>query len=179
MEDVSIVTEQSSRKISVTFERKLDLGDYQNVTARVWVEDEIDGSLSDADVSGRAVDLLNVAKSAVLDTLGIEAFLDDSGVIREKHSPTPTVRGAADKVGTQMPGTTVQSSGIRVMNEKDLKEPVPGWVVDKCNEKGITAVWVNYGKYGAFFKEAVKQGESPLIPDPNNPTRPGIIKQDS
>jgi len=175
MENIDINT----RKISVTFERKIDLGDYQNATARVWVEDNVDPNMSDADVSGRAVDMLNVAKSAVFDTLGVETFMDESGVIREKHAPTPTVRSAADKVGSQMTGTTVQSSGIKVMNEKDLREPVPEWVVRKCQEKGITAVWVNHGKFGAFFKEAVKNGESPLIPDDRDPSRAGIIKQDS
>ena len=182
-----------TRKLSVTFERKLGYDDYGNAVARAWLEDEVPSDISDVDAAERAVELLNVVKAAVLDTLGIEQFMDEeTGVIREKHSPTVSTKSAADKVGTAFAGTTTEgdarparssggfnTGGLKVMNEKDMTEDVPEWVVDKCNSKGITAIWANNGKFGAFYKEAVKQGETPLIPDDRDPSKAGIIKQDS
>lgn len=179
--------DNGSRKLSVTFERKLGYDDYGNAVARAWIEDDVPIGTPDTDVAQRAVEMLNTVKVAVFDSLGIECFMDEeAGVIREKHSPTVTVKQAADKVGTAMPGTTQQTGsagfstgGLKVMNPEKLEEDIPQYVIDKCREHGVTAVWANTGRYGPFYKEAVKRGESPLIPDPNDPTKPGIIKSDS
>lgn len=178
--------EITTRKLSVTFERKLGYDDYGNAVARAWVEDNIPADATDQVASERAVELLNVVKVAVFDSLGIETFMDDTGVIREKHSPTVTVKQAADKVGSAMPGTSDASGhdgyltgGLRVMNPERLEEDIPQYIIDKCREKGITAVWANSGQYGPFYKEAVKQGETPLIPDQRDPSKAGIIKSDS
>lgn len=183
-------TGPATRKLSVTFERKLGYDDYGNAVARAWIEDDIPADASDGDASQRAVEMLNVVKVAVFDTLGVECFMDeDSGVIREKHSPTVSVKQAADKVGTGFKGTTTEedsgssggynTGGLRVMNPNQLTEDIPKYIIDKCNEKGITAVWANNGKFGPFYREAVKQGESPKIPDPNDPSKAAIIKSDS
>ena len=180
MEEVEVAP---GRKVSVTFERKKDLGGYQNVVARAWVEDTVPADATDADVSQRAVELLNAVKVGVLDSLGIEVFMDDTGVVREKHEPTVTVTDAQNKIGTQFPGTTEENGfntgGLRVMNPEKLSENIPQYVVDKCREKGIEAVWANSGQYGTFYKEAVKRGEAPLIPDQRDPSKADIIRSDS
>lgn len=180
MENSQIQTIDGKRRVSVTFERKKDLGDYQNVVARAWVEDEVPSEATDQAVAETLVDLLNVAKVAVYDTLGIEVLKDDTGVIREAHEPVVTVTDAKNKIGAQMPGAeTFQTGGLKVMNPDKLTEDVPQYIIDKCNEKGIEAIWVNHGKFGAFYKEAVKQGEAPKIPDGRDPSKAGIIKSDS
>ena len=171
----------TTRKLSVTFERKQGYDDYGNAVARAWVEDDVPVDITDSDLSGRTVDLLNVVKTAVFDSLGIECFMDDTGVIREKHSPTVTVKQAADKIGNAFPGSTTgfDTGGLKVMNQDKLVENIPQYVIEKCREKGIEAVWANNGQYGPFYKEAVKAGETPKIPDQRDPSKAGIIKKDS
>lgn len=168
------------RKLSVTFERKLGLEDYGNVVARAWMEDEISVDATDQVAAEALVDMLNVVKVAVYDTLGVEVLKDDTGVIREAHTPTVSTKAAQDKIGAQMPGSqTFNTGGLKIMNPDKLTEDVPQYIIDKCAEKGIEAVWVNHGKFGVFFKEAVQRGESPKIPDGNDPSKAGIIKSDS
>ena len=169
----------SGRKISVTFERKVGYDNYGNATARAWIEDELPVGATDADASARALDMVNAAKAAIFDSLGLESFVDDSGVLREKHSPTVSVKQAQDKVGTAFPGTTDAGGGtnVRIMNPGDVKEPVPAWVDTLCEQKGISAIWVNHGEFGQFYKEAVKRGETPVVPNPNNPAQGGILKE--
>ena len=63
--------ETNTTKISVTFERKLDLGSYQNVVARAWVE----ANVPEGDQAAQAKalgDAFGQAKAAVYDELGIE-----------------------------------------------------------------------------------------------------------
>jgi hypothetical protein len=170
-------TETQGRRISVTFERKKSVGDYETATARGWVEDDLPEGATDADIAEQGVELLNAVKVAVYDSLGIEVFKDDTGVIREKHAPVATVKQAADAVGTQFGGTqSFNTGGLKVMNPQDLVEDIPTGIVAKCNQLGITAVWANNGKYGPFYKEAVKQGETPLNPNPQDPSKAGILK---
>jgi len=178
------------RKISVTFERKKDLGDYSNTVARAWIEDTVPADATDAAVSGRTVELLNAVKAGVLDSLGIEVFMDDTGVLREKHAPIVSVQAAQSSVGAAFAGTTEVTSpsdttggfstgGLRVMNPDKMVENIPQYIIDKCVEKNIGAVWANDGQYGPFYKEAVKRGEAPMIPDSRDPAKAGIIKSDS
>lgn len=180
MTDNNTNIEVAGRKISVTFERKKDLGNYENVVARAWVEDTLESEATDAEVSETGVNLLNAVKVAVLDSLGIEVFMDENGVIREKHAPTPSVKAAEDAIGTQFSGTQSQqgydTGGIKVMNPKDLVESIPAGIVAKCKELGITAVWANDGQYGPFYKEAVARGDTPKLPDQRDPSKGGIIK---
>lgn len=165
------VAQISGRKVSVTFERKLGLADYGNVTARAFVEDNLTADANDAQASEALVEMLNVAKVSVYDTLGIETFMDDTGVIREKHTPQVSVTQTAAAIGAAMgPTSNVQApntGGIRVMNPDKLQGDIPADVVQMCNELGITAVWANNGQYGQFFKEAVKQGETPKWANPD------------
>lgn len=164
-------TTVETRKVSITFERKKDLGNYENVVARAWAEDNVPADATDEQVAEALQGLGNAVKAAVYDHLGIEVFLDENGVIREKHAPVVTERRLADTVGTQFNGT----SSLRVMN-KDYTDPLPAGLVEKCAELGITAVWANKGQYGWFFKEAVSKGEAPKNPDPRDPSKAGIIK---
>lgn len=171
------VTEIKGRKISVTFERKKDLGNYENVVARAWVEDELPAHADGASVSEKVVELTNALKAGVYDSLGIELFMDDSGVIREKHAPVATVKAAQDAVGSAFKGTQAfDTGGLKIMNSQDLQEDVPADIVAKCNELGITAIWRNNGQYGVFYKEAVARGETPKLPDQRDPSKGGIIK---
>lgn len=157
--------------MSVTFERKVGLDGYGNVSASAWLQDE--APADQAAQSEKAVDMLNTIKAAVYDTLGLEVFVDDSGILREKHEPVVSTDQAANKIATQIGGHS-----IRVMNQGDLDpgEQIPANIVEKCTELGITAVWANKGQYGRFWKEAVKQGEQPKIPDQRDPSKGGIIK---
>jgi hypothetical protein len=156
--------ETTTRKISVTFERKLDVGSYQNVVARAWLEDNVPTDASDAIVSEALSNLFGLAKAAVYDELGIEVLIDASGVIREKHAPTVSVteqRLGKELGATQIPsGGSFNTRGIEIANPDDLKEDVPQWLADECNKYGITKVWVKHGQYGAFYKEFVSKGDT-------------------
>ena len=174
------------RKISVAFERKKDLGNYQNTTVKAWIEDTVPADADGAQISEKIVELLNACKAGALDSLGIEVFMDDSGVVREKHEPVVTVTQAAAAVGNAFAGTTqvtgaggFSTGGLKIMNPDKMVENVPQFVIDKCAEKGIVAVWANNGQYGPFYKEAVQKGETPKIPDSRDPSKAGIIKTDS
>lgn len=171
---MSETTVIEGRKVSVSFSRKVSFGNYETADVWVHVEDTVQAGTSDADMSQRAVDMLNAAKAAAFDTLGLESFVDDSGVLREKHEPKPNVTATANAIGTQFAGST----HIKVMNPGDLDpgESIPANIVAKCDELGITAVWANKGQYGRFWKEAVARGETPKVPDSRDPSKGGIIK---
>ena len=151
----------TTRKLSVTFERKLDVGNYQNVVARAWLEDNVPADASASDVAEALQSAFSQVKAAVYDELGIEVLLDESGVIREKHAPTVSV--TEQRLGQELGATQVSGSfdtkGIEVANPEDIKENFPQWLADKCNEYGITKVWVKQGQYGQFYKEFVSKGD--------------------
>lgn len=150
-----------TRKVSVTFERKLDLGDYQNVVARVWIEDNVPFDASPGVVAEKAQELFSAAKAAVYDELGIEVLMDDSGVIREKHNPSVT--RTEQRLGKELGATQTSGfnlKGIEVANPGDMTEDIPDWLVNVCEQHGITKVWVKNGQYGAFYKEFVSKGDT-------------------
>lgn len=152
--------EITTRKVSVTFERKLDLGDYQNVVARAWVEDNVPADATAGTVAETLQGLFSAAKAAVYDELGIEVLMDDSGVIREKHNPkvTRTEQRLGKELGaTVVSGGSFATKGIEVANPGDMTEDIPDWLVDVCADKGISKVWVKNGQYGAFYKEFVSK----------------------
>jgi len=157
-EDTTPIT----RKLSVTFERKLDVGNYQNVVARAWLEDTLPGDASDAVVSEAISEAFGLVKAAVYDELGIEVLIDEAGVIREKHAPTVSV--TEQRLGKELGATQVSGSfntrGVEIANPEDLKEDVPQWLADECSKYGITKVWVKHGQYGAFYKEFVSKGDT-------------------
>lgn len=177
--------EIQTRKVSVTFERKLDLGDYQNVTARAWVEDSVPIDAPDALASEALSSAFGLAKAAVFDELGIEVILDDAGVLREKHNPSVTktqgggvaaARRSPDKGGLGATGG-FSTGGLEVANMEDLAEDIPQYVVDICNKAGVTKVWANNGKFGPFYKEHVVKGEQPKL-GTDSGGRTLIIKSD-
>jgi hypothetical protein len=161
------VSEIQNRKVSVTFERKLDVGSYQNVVARAWVEGNIGDDAGVAEVAEELQNLFSAAKAAVYDELGIEVLMDEAGVIREKHKPTVTV--TEQRLGKELGATQVSgggsfdTKGIECANANEIKEDFPQWLADKCNELGITKVWVKQGQYGQFYKEFVSKDAEPKL----------------
>ena len=163
-----------TRKLSVTFERKLDVGNYQNVVARAWLEDTVPAD-ADATVIAEALQgAFSQVKAAVYDELGIEVIMDESGVLREKHKPTVSV--TEQRLGKELGATPVSGSfdtkGIEVANPDDMKEDIPQWLVDECSKYGIEKVWVKQGQYGQFYKEFVaKDAEAKLGRDDQGRTK--------
>lgn len=158
--------EATTRKISVTFERKLDVGDYQNVVARAWIEDNIPADTTPGDAAAKVQELFSVVKAAVYDELGIEVLMDESGVIREKHEPTVT--RTEQRLGKELGAERVPSGGfnlrgVEVANEGDLVEDIPQWLADECNRLGIRKVWVKQGQYGQFYKEFVSKDDEAVL----------------
>lgn len=146
MTDVSQETPAPpTRKISVTFERKKDLGNYENVTARAWVEGVIPEQATTAEESAALGNLFLATATAVLDQLDIAYQIDtEMCVVRETVTPATSVQDAEHKINRTMPGTTnnSQPNGIRVMNADEAQGgPLPEWLVTACGAAGITAVW--------------------------------------
>ena len=152
-----------TRKISVTFERKLGTANYGNVTARAWVESTMSMDASPVVVSETLSEAFAQAKAAVFDELGIEVTMDESGVLREKYEPVASVesRLGAELGATPAPAGSFgyDKKGLDVANEKDMVQDIPNDIVAKCQQAGITKVWANNGKFGQFYKEFVPQGE--------------------
>lgn len=165
-------------KLSAQFERKVGTGDYGSRSASAFLTVTLtdDNAVQVSETFGS---MFSQLKAAVYDELGIEVLLDESGVVREKYNPQATVKESPGVAAARRElGATggFDTKGLEVMNLKDMKEDIPDTVVAKCNELGITKVWANDGKYGPFYKEAVKAGEPPKIPNPNDPMKAGIIK---
>lgn len=144
-----VAPEIPTRKISVTFERKKDLGNYENVVARAWVEGNVP---HDADESAVAVELAALFMSAavaVYDQLDLEYVVDDKMIIREAHVRPTSAQDAATKVKRNIPAQEVPQGGsrpVRVMNAAQIEArgedaTPPQWLVDECAKLGITGVW--------------------------------------
>ena len=162
--------ETNTTKISVTFERKLDLGSYQNVVARAWVEANVPEG--DATAQAKALgDAFGQAKAAVYDELGIEVLMDDSGVIREKFAPAvTTTQSGGERAARRAPengglGATggFDTKGLEVARTEDMTQDIPDDIVAVCTKYGVTKVWANSGRYGQFYKEHVAKDETPKI----------------
>lgn len=159
--------EINTRKISVTFERKLDLGSYQNVVARAWLEDSVPADANDGTVSQHLSDLFGLAKAAVYDELGIEVLIDEAGVVREKHKPNVTV--TEQRLGKELGATPVKTGGkfdtkgVNVVNPDDMTQDVPDDIAALVAREELAGVWANNGKYGQFYKEYVPKEGSPKL----------------
>lgn len=168
MDDVSQETvAPPNRKISVTFERKKDLGNYENVTARAWIEGVIPEAATTQDEAQAVGFLFLAAATAVLDQLDIPYDIDtEAGVVREQNVPSVSVEQTAAMINRQMPGGVVVPSGdgsIRVMNHAECAEngPLPQWLQAECNKLGITGVWDRRHTATGnqpLFQEAVARG---------------------
>lgn len=168
-----------TRKVSVTFERKQGLDDYGNVVARVWIEDNIEADASPAVAAEKAQELFAAAKAAVYDELGIEVLMDDAGILREKHTPQVQASQSAGEKGLRRElGATgnYDTKGLEVANPDGLQEDIPDFVVNACQEAGVTKVWANSGNYGPFYKEFVSKGDTPKL-GTDSQGRPVIISK--
>ena len=157
-------------KITVHFERKVGLANYSNVAASAYLEVDVPENGDIADATGKAFDSV---KAAVLDQLGIEAELNEQGILVEKDQPVTATGGGnstgnaaafADAFGAT-PATPAQGAfdtrGVDIVNERDMTENVPSWLPDELARLGIESVWANQGKYGQFYKEKVVAGDEP------------------
>jgi len=156
-------------KITVHFERKVGLANYSNVAASAYLEIDVAEGVDSSDVTAKAFDQV---KAAVLDQLGIEAELNEQGILVEKDQPVAVTGGNstgnaaafADAFGAT-PATPAQGAfdtrGVDIVNERDMTENVPSWLPDELTRLGIESVWANQGKYGQFYKEKVVAGDEP------------------
>lgn len=154
-------------KVTVHFERKVGLANYSNVSASAYLEMEVEDGEGDLDkTTGQ---LFDKVKAAVLDQLGIEAELNEAGILVEKNQPpavTTAVGGAAGlaaELGASpvASGAAFDTRGVDIVNERDMTENVPSWLPEELTRLGIESVWANQGKYGQFYKEKVAQGDEP------------------
>jgi hypothetical protein len=67
-------------KISVSFERKQDLGNYQNATASAFLTVPLDADASSAVIEEAFREAFQQVKSVVYDELGIEVTVSPEGV---------------------------------------------------------------------------------------------------
>ena len=157
--------EIATRKVSATFERKLDLGNYNNVVGRAWVEQNVPADAMAGEVSEALSGCFELAKAVVLDELGIEVIIDDNGVIREKYNPAVTKMDSGERNLRRETGATggFDTKGVKVANEKDMTENVPDWVAEIVEQTGMAGVWANKGQYGTFYKEYVPKDAEPVL----------------
>lgn len=139
----------NTRKVSVTFERKVSDGDYGGITARAWVEDEVSADATAEQIAAAMAALFFSAKAVVLDELGVPFVTDEQGVVREKQIPAVTRTDSPKGTSTDDVSRVDHKFGsknhqLRVMNPDDLNGvEVPTWLIEKCAEDGVTAIWYN------------------------------------
>lgn len=157
-----------NHKISVSFSRKLNDGNYGGTEATAWVQGDIDPTVGPSERSMALANLFTAAKAAVLDELGIAWSCDDEGIVRETATPYVSTQHAQAAVGRVLGGTPEQgggdNGGIRVMNQgkpEASSDPLPQWLIDECKRLGITAVWDKRGSRQGqqpYFTEAIARG---------------------
>jgi hypothetical protein len=163
MEDQQII-ESNSRKISVSFSRKISDGNYGTVEASAWVQGEAPETATAGEVATSLGDLFAAAASAVFDQLGIAFEIDEQLVVRE--IPKTTVQQAQASVerafGASPADELVAAANLRVMNPTDQQGALPDWLYAACARDGVTGVWDNRksaaGTKQPHFKEAVARG---------------------
>jgi len=158
-------TALETRKISVSFNRKISDGNYGGTEATAWVQGDVDAGASAQEIATELANLFSSAKAAVLDELGIEWNLDDQGIVRETVTPFVSVPHAAAAVNRAMPGASAAPSagGIKVMNvgKGASDQPLDDWLIKECEKLGITAVWdqrLTATGNQPHYKEAVARG---------------------
>lgn len=164
-----------TKRMSVSFTRKLGDDNYGSTEVRTWFEQDIPEGATANDIAEGLTDMVNTAKVAVLDHLGVEVVVDETGVMREKHTPK-TQSQAAGALKREFGGTDEGGAfDIRIMNQNDFPTTtVPPDIAAVCRKHGIDAVWANESKFGVFFKERVKQGDEPKLV--GNDGKAAIIK---
>lgn len=157
-----------TRKLSVSYERKQDLGDYSNQVARVFLDTVIPLDATPLQAAEAAAELFAAAKCAVFDELGIEYTMSDGRI-----TETPSVKAVTANVTRAFAPTQPSQGGgggngtIRVMNADEAagSGPLPEWLIAECNKLGITAVWdrrasADPARNQAQFQEAIARGAS-------------------
>jgi acetylornithine deacetylase/succinyl-diaminopimelate desuccinylase-like protein len=169
-------TIETTPKVTVSFERKQNLGDYNQVTASAYLTIPVETSDPET-LTNTLGTAFQQVKAAVYDELGIEVLIDEAGVVREKHNPV-TVTRTEQRLGQEFGATPATGGGnfflhgIECANPADIKEDFPQWLADECAKYGITKVWVKQGQYGQFYKEFVsKDGEPKLGRDSQGRTK--------
>jgi hypothetical protein len=82
-EAVAVNLDTVACKGTVTFTRKVNLGSFESVDAGMFVQFDYTSGNTEAELIQRGRDAFFVAKSVVFEQLGIDAVLDDSGVLVE------------------------------------------------------------------------------------------------
>ena len=164
---------KTTRKVGVTFSRKLSDGNYGGSEASAWVEGNVAIDANPAEIAEALGNLYTSAKAAVLDELGVEWHIDtDTGLVRETATPFVSTQHAQAAVERAFTGTTSEtpstSGGIKVMNEGKPEAgvgPIDSWAIAAAKKDGITALWDNRGARAAepdrnlpAYKEAVARG---------------------
>jgi hypothetical protein len=164
-----------TRKVGVTFSRKLSDGNYGGSEASAWVEGNVPDGANPAEVAEALGNLYTSAKAAVLDELGIEWHLDpDTALVMETATPFVSTQHAQAAVNRQFAGTSEEtpatSGGIKIMNEGKPGSgtgPIDSWALAAAKKDGVTALWDNRGsrddglaegKNLPAYKEAVPRG---------------------
>jgi len=80
---VEVQVDPVSLKGTVTFERKVNLGSYESCTAAMFVQFDYASNTSESELIQKGRDAFFVAKSVVFEQLGIDAVLEDSGIVVE------------------------------------------------------------------------------------------------
>jgi hypothetical protein len=155
-----------TRKIGVTFQRKLSDGNYGGTEASAWVEGNVPDDAGAQAVAEALANLYASAKAAVLDELGIEWAIDpDTGAITEKSVPqvqqiqTPKPHGGG---GTPQQSGDGVVDGVRIMNYTG--QDIDQWAINSAKRDGIGAIWDNRATAQAsdknlpWYKEAVARG---------------------
>lgn len=154
---------ENTRKISVSFSRKISDGNYGSIEATAWVQGDAPNGATVGDTAVLIGDLFIAASSAVLDQLGIEYEMTEQGVIRETGTPAVTVTTvqAAEQAAARHLGASPVTM-VKVMNAADQDGPLDDWLLAACQRDGITAVWDNRrqakGTKKPWYTEAVPRG---------------------
>lgn len=136
-------------KVTAHFSRKVSDGNYGGTEAAVWVEGNIGEGATAADIAREAARLFLPARTAVYDELGIEAEVDENGVLREQLTPFVSAAQAEQAVNRAFGKTERQSSprtsGLSIFNQASRKwEPftaAPEWLVERTSKLGVDRVF--------------------------------------
>ncbi len=149
-------------KVTFSFERKLNMGNYETCQASAFVSVDVPMGAELNEYAAALSQAAAAAKSAVYDELGIEVYLDDNGVIREANTPLTSVGKVEEVVNRTFAGTTNVSSGngVKVANFNATdKTPIPQHILDKMIADGTTEV---------FDNRATATGKQPVFKETNN-----------
>lgn len=152
------------RKLSIEFARTVSDGNYGSLSAKAYVQGEVEFSDDLTEAMRELGSLFSAAKVAIFDELGVAYHLDDEGVVREDEAAVTTARVAQALGGTQVSAPTTRTSYPFTIKNPDTasSEPIPDWAVEEIVAAGVASVFDNRNtKKGQqpWFKEAVKRGE--------------------